>query len=78
MRFVRVGSCDLVDRAYSSGQRSDPRNHIYEEVVGVKRKVKTHFTADAQAPSCRSKCSLFDMRLFSLVYRSSRSSTDQG
>jgi len=50
MRFVRVGSCDLVDRAYSSGQRSDPRNHIYEEVVGVKRKVKTHFTADARRP----------------------------
>jgi hypothetical protein len=32
------------------GSQPDPRNHIYEEVARVKRKVKTHFTADAVAP----------------------------
>ena len=30
-------------------KQNDPRNHIYEEAVRVKRKVKTHFTTDAAA-----------------------------
>jgi len=29
--------------------KDDPQNHIYEEAVRVKRKVKTHFTTDAAA-----------------------------
>ena len=29
---------------------SDPRSHIYEEVAGVKRKVKAHLSTDAAAP----------------------------
>ncbi|HEV8136632.1 MAG TPA: hypothetical protein VGP85_18270 [Pyrinomonadaceae bacterium] len=36
--------------AFDPGEEHDPRNHIYEEVVGVKGKVKTHFTTNAAAP----------------------------
>jgi hypothetical protein len=31
-------------------EKNDERNHIYEEVGGVKRRVKTHFSTDAAAP----------------------------
>jgi hypothetical protein len=36
--------------AFVEKNKDDPLSHIDEEVVGVKRKVKTHFTTDAVAP----------------------------